>query len=403
MNRLIQRLGINTFATIKSGGFWVLGRAGIALLSVVIIMILTRVLSREDYGAYQYIMSVLAVLSITSLYGMDIATVQSFVNEKDGTLIRAVKTRIHWGLLGAGVALLFALWYFIQGNVTLGLAFSIGAVFAPFREAFSTFAAYWNGRSRFDLQAKYTFLSFFIHTIGMIIVALLFKNLLVVLGVFLLLHTVSDFFFYTKTKKSLRNTDIDREGISFGKHLSLMDAFEALAGYIDKIIVWQLLGGVPVAIYSLAQLAAQKVSEMMPIIPLALPKLSTMNLSESKGKIRKIFYRSFLILIPIAALGALCAPFLFSIFFPNYPESVKYFQALLLLVPLAAFDLPYSALLVSMKTKELYFVRIGVPIIKIILLFIGVFLCGIWGAVFAVIGVKIVRGVLLLGYFSKVA
>ncbi len=389
---------------VVGGSFWwIFGKVGLSIISFVTLIAFANWLPKESYGTYQFVIASLALFAIFTLPGINTALIKSIVQKKEGTLQLALKKKIKWGVIGAFLSLGLAGWYFLQGNNLLAGAFLLGAIFVPLREAFNIFSAFWNGRKRFDLQTKYSIISAGLSTLILIPVIYITNNVLVIIVVFLVSHTFFDWLLYTKTLKQIANSEKDENAISFGKNLTLMNALQTAAEYIDKVIIWNFLGAVPVAIYAFAQLPIQKVRDMLPIVPLALPKLGENKIDEKrKRRVFSKFLKLFVISVPAAAVLVLIAPFLYRFIFPQYLESIVYFQALSLLITLSPFLLLSASLVAEMKKKALYAMNTGAPFLKIILFLALIPYLGIWGIVIAILIAEVLRGFSALYFFLKI-
>lgn len=387
----------------KGSFWWLVGKVGLFLISFATMVAFANWLPKEGYGIYQFVIAGLAILSIFTLPGLNTAIIKSIAQKKEGTLQLAVKERIKWGTIGAFLSLGLAGWYFLQGNNLLAAAFLLGALFVPFKETFHIFAFFWNGKKRFDLQAKYQVISAGLSTLLIIPTIYLTNNVLIIIAVFLASHTFFDFLLYKKTERQAIDNERDHQAIPFGKNLTLINTLQTAAAHIDKIIIWKFLGPVPVAIYAFALLPALRIQELMPITPLALPKLGENKIDgeRKKGVISK-FLRLFVVTIPAAAALILIAPFLYRLVFPQYMESVVYFQALSALIALSPFLLLSAALTAEMKKKALYVINTGAPLLKIILFFALLPSFGIWGIIAAILIAELLRGLLGLYFFLKI-
>lgn len=402
--RWSQKYTRTDMAYVIKGGFWLtFSRAAVSTVSFLTMVVFAHFLSKENYGTYQFVVSGLGLFSIFTLSGINTSLVKSIAQRKEGSFRPAVKEKMKWGLIGTFLSLGLAGWYFLHGNNLLTMAFLMVAIFVPFKETFSVFAAFWTGRKKFDPQAKYQAISATLSAIVLIPTIYLTDNVIVIVAVFLAGHTFFDWLFYRKTISQLSNDEQDPTTISFGKNLTLMNALSTAAGYLDKIIVWQFLGAAPVAIYTFAQLPIQKITNLLPISVLSLPKLSENKIDKKrkKGIISKFLWLS-IFTISAAMVLALIAPFLYKLIFPRYIESIKYFQALSALIALSPFLLLNATLIAEMKEKALYIINTGVPLIKIILFFIFIPHFEIWGIIVAILISEILRGLLTLHFFLKI-
>ena len=387
----------------KGGFWWVTGKVGLFLISLVTMVAFARWLDPINYGTYQFVLAGLTLLAIFTLPGINTALIKSIAQKKEGTLQLAIKERASWGTIGTIFSLGLAAWYFMQGNNILAVAFFLGGLLIPFRTTFTVFAAFWNGKKRFDMRAKYEVISAGLSAALVIPAIYLTDNILIIIAIFLASHTFFDWVFYHKTVKQLINHEKDYQAISFGKHLTLTTTLETIAGHLDKIIIWNFLGAVPVAIYSFAILPIQRIQEVLPITYLALPKLgeNTIDEQRKKGIISK-FLRMFLVSVPTATVSILIGPFLYKFIFPQYLESIVYFQALSLLIALSPFLLLGASLVAEIKKEALYIISTSVPLLKIILFLTLIPYFGLWAIVAAILVAELLRGILTLYFFLKI-
>jgi O-antigen/teichoic acid export membrane protein len=298
------------------------------------------------------------------------------------------------------LALILSLWYFLHDNNILTIAFLLTAFFLPFKAAFNTFETFWSSRKRFDLRAKYSLIVAGISTSLIILTIYLTNNVLIIFAVFLTGNTFLNWFFYSKTKKQTINNEQDPEAISFGKNLTFISGLSAIATYLDKIIIWHFLGAVPVAIYSFAQKPINKIKAFLPISLLALPKLGEGKMSpERKKGITRKFLLLFLVFLPVAIVMAWLAPFLYRLLFPQYMESVPFFQAMSILIAFLPFTLLNSVLISEIKKRALYTINIIAPILKITLFLTLIPYFEIWGIVIALLTAETVRIILTLIFY----
>ena len=263
------------------GGFWlILGKLIIFTCSFLILIAFANLVPREVYGTYQYVLSMVAVLVIFTLPGMDIALVGAVARGKEATIFPCAKSKIKSGVAGGIVCLAISLYYFFQLNFALGVSFLIASLFLPIMDTFRLYYPFWQGKKRFDLQNKYFIASHLGGSAILILVLFLTNNLTIILLSYFLSHTFLRFIFFKITLKKITNQEEEKETISFGKHLTLMQAVGIFGNQFDKILIWQFLGPVSLAIYSFAFLIVIRLRDLIPILPLALPKLSEKNLLE---------------------------------------------------------------------------------------------------------------------------
>lgn len=369
------------------GGFWLgIGQFVSSLSAFLTSIAFANLLSPDAFGIYKYIISINALLLITTLTGMDSAVTQSVARGYEGTLDTGVKEKIKWGVFGTIVSFCIALYYFFQGNMTLAISFSITALFVPFFESYDMYNSLLWGKKLFDVQTKYNVIKKIISFFSVLITILLTKNLYIILGAYLLSTTVPNIFlFYRTEKKYKNNNEIDPESIKYGKNLSIINVIGLVVAEIDKILVFQYVGASDLAKYSLAMAPTDQIKGLMKNVnALAMPKFSQKSIHEIKKSLwNKVLLlgisTTFIVFVYIAF-----APIFFKLFFPKYLDSIIYSQVLALsLIPVVIAGFLHTILESQKANKELYQYNVYSNVLSLIVLWPLVYFFGLWGAVTA--------------------
>jgi O-antigen/teichoic acid export membrane protein len=389
---------------VKNGFWWVLGKICVLLISIGIMAAFARWVPKEIYGAYRYVLSMVAILSIFALPGMNTALVRAVARGYEKMVFLCAKIKFKWALIGTGICFVTSFWYLFHHNINLGISFLIAGFFLPFINTFQIFVPFWQGKKKFNVRSKYLIFSNFLSALILIPVILFTNNLILIVLVYFASQTIFGALFFKLTLKKVADQEQkeEKETISFGKHLTLIQSATLFSNQIDKIIVWQILGPAAVAIYSFAQLPIIRIQQIIPVAPLALPKLSQKNTEEIKKSLFQKFLKLFLVSLPFALAFILIAPYFYKIFFPNYTESVIYAQILALGLITLPFALLGSSFVAQMKTKELYIIQFSTPILKIALFAALAPFYGIWGIITAILIAQILNSGLVLYFFKKI-
>lgn len=394
--------GTDMVYVVKGSFWWIFGKICVSLISLAITMAFARWLPKETYGVYGYFFSVIAILSIFALPGMDTALIRTVAQGYERMIFLCAKTKFKWALIGSGICFFISLWYFLYQNFILGISFLIAAIFLPFINALDLFLSFWQGKKRFDIQSKDLIILNLSSALILIPVIFLTDNLILIILAYFASYTFFKAIFFKITLKKVKNQATEKETLSYGKHLTLMQIASVFGDNIDKIIIWQFLGPIAVAIYSFAQIPILKIGELIPISSLALPKLSEKNIKEIKKNLLKKFSKLFLVSIPLALFFILAAPYLYKILFPAYLESIPYFQVLALTLIFSPFTLLTASLTTEMKKKELYIIQFAAHFLQIILFLALIPFYGIWGTIFAILTAQFFGNLLILYFFKKI-
>lgn len=372
---------------VAKGGFWLgIGQFVSSLSAFLTSIAFANLLSPDAFGIYKYIISINALLLITTLTGMDSAVTQSVARGYDGTLNTGVKEKMKWGVIGTMISFCIALYYFIQGNMVLSISFSITALFVPFFESFDMYNSLLWGKKLFDVQTKYNVIKKVISFFAVIITILLTKNIFIILAVYLLSTTIPNVILFYRTEKLYKsNISIDPESIGYGKNLSIINVIGLIVAEIDKILVFQYVGASDLAKYSLAMAPTDQIKGLMKNVnALAMPKFSQTNIVEIKKNLwNKVFILGFSTLL-IVLVYILLAPIFFKLFFPKYLDSIIYSQVLAIsLVPVVIAGFLHTILESQKANKELYQYNVYSNVLSLIVLWPLVYFFGLWGAVAA--------------------
>lgn len=370
---------------VKYGGWLTLGQMITSLCSFLLALVFANLLPKETYGIYKYILSITGLLAIPTLTGIDTAVIQAVSRGYEGSVIKGLKTKIHWGILGSLSSLGLAIYYYFNGNVALTISFLIISVFLPLMDSFYIYDAVLSGKKLFDIKVKYSVLVHFLSTSAIIITLFLTKNLLLIILVYFLSYTLFRSIFLALTlKKFSLNKKEDSQTISYGKHLTLINIINILSDQLDKILIFHCLGAAELAIYSFAIIPPEQLKSFLKNINvLILPKLSARPKEEIKAALSQKMIRFALFIGLGIAIYIILAPAFYRIFFPQYLKSVFYSQIFSISLITAIAILPSSALQSKMAIKQLYQLNIFSPLIQIGLLILFIHLYGLLGVILA--------------------
>jgi O-antigen/teichoic acid export membrane protein len=367
------------------GSLLAVGNIVSMLASFLLAMTFARLLPKETYGDYRYLISIITMIGIFALPGIDDALLQAVANKFEGCIKKAFKKRLKWAMLGSLICLIIAVVFFFKNDYNLTISFIIAGVFFPLMESTTLYLSYLGGKKLFGIQVKYSTLSQIIATVVIIITLFFSKSLIVLVLMYFLSNTILRIFFFLRTiKKFPANKNQDEEFMTFGKHLTLVRVVKTISSQIDKMLLFQFVGATQLAIYSFATLPTSEANIFLQNIRLlALPKLSTRSKAEIKKSLFKKVIKGTILIIPFVAAYIIIAPYVYEIFFPQYVDSVVYSQlyALTLVAfPASMFALVFQA---KMMKKELYRFNIISPLVEMLFLIALIPFYGIVGVIIA--------------------
>ena len=386
---IIARLGRffkMDMAYVASGAFW--GNANylfLTILSLITSVLFARYLTKDQYGTYQYVLSIAGIISTTTLTGMNSAVVRAVAKGFEGELKRTVKFQIILGIIPTVISLGVAVWYLIQGSNSLTLSFLWVAMFLPLANALNTWVAYAAGKKAWRVGTYYGFANSFISYVGVIALVYFTRNFVWVAFGNFFFGMLGNFVMYRLLLKKFKPNDkTDPETIPYGTHLSLQALPGAIPGQLDSLLVYHFVGPAALAVYTFATLIPEKLSGSLKFASnIALPKFSERSESHVKRFLIKKMGWMFLIIGAVTGFYIVLAPIFFHIFFPAYSASIPFTQVYSLsffsLIP----GMVQSALVSQQKTKALYILSFLNPAIRTVLLAVLMYYFSVWGIVWA--------------------
>ena len=370
------------------GSFWFSTGQTISSISAFGLAIaFANLVPSETYGAYKYLLSFAAIFSLFTLPGMGTAITRAVARGDITTIYAATRARILWSLLGTFIAFSGSAYYFLNENIELALAFAIIGSSLPVFDTFTLYRAYLVGKRDFKTQTFYHAIAQGISVTLLVVVLLITDNILSILLAYFLPLSITHFVLYTKTTRHFKNGKPDKETLSYGKHLSVLNVLGAVAGNIDKILLWKFLGPIEVAIYTFALAVPEQLKgPLKGVSELAFPKFAAQTPEQIRVNfptlLRKLFIYAIALFV-ISLIYVAAAPFIFKIIFPQYMESVIYSQVFMLASVALVGTVPISLISAQRKLKEQYIFSTVQPILQIIAFVALIPPFGIWGAIAA--------------------
>lgn len=371
---------------LASGGFWTgVSTASATVLSLLVTIVLANFIPKDTYGIYRYILSVIAILSIAALPGLNIAYVQTVARGSHESLSKTALVKIVWGLLGSVGALAVSAYYLFQGNIVYASVFLLAAFLFPVMEGLSLFDAPLQAKGKFKESAFYTTVATTVAS-ALLVAGIIFSpNIFFLTALYFVSWIVGRgvVFFLVQRKYTHDWEALSPEVVGYGKHLTVMRILSSISEQLDKILIYHFVGPVQLAVYSFALVPVDKLRGLFRnISTVLLPQFS-----RTSGKNTAVGQQTFLFMIlmaGVALLYVIAAPYLFEALFPAYTDSIFYSW---LYAPALIFSgwIPNTFLTAYGAIKEKYLVGIFTGVVKIVLLVVLGYVYGILGIIAAIL------------------
>lgn len=402
IHRIGRFFGTDLMYTLK-GGFWMnLNYFFVSLCGLITSILFARLLSKDAFGTYQYILSIAGILSALTLTGMNAAVIRAVSIGYEGELVRTTKYQLWLGAIPTLVAFTVSSWYFFNGQSGLFVSLLWIGLFLPTANALNTWTAYVAGKKQFKLGFYFSIVNTLISYGGVIAMLYFTRDFVWIAFGNFFFGLLGNIVLYTMTLKSMRpSKEINSETLPYGTHLSVIAIPNAISAQLDALLVFHFLGAATLAIYSFSTLLPEKISgALKSMSSIALPRLSEKNEFAVKDFLKKKLLWILFALAICAGLYSLVAPWLFYILFPTYIASIPFTQIYSLSFFSVGATLVQTALTSQRKTKELYVSGITIPATRAILLCVMLYYFGLWGIIWAQIIINIFAIILQMSLFK---
>ena len=400
--RYSTKVGLDLPYFIK-GGFWLsVSQFFNTLKGFILSVALANMLSKESLGIYYFVMTILIFVSIFALPGMKTAVIHAVTRGYEGTYFKALIEVFKYSWIGSLVLLGLSLYEYYRGNFNLFIIFIIFSFLFPLYSISEYYIYFFNGKKRFDILAKITFL-FAVLSILLIIVCLLVTKsifwiiLITVLSQILICGYFSIFYI----KKFIKYDKIDFSSIEFGKNISKSIALSRIASSFDSLFIPHFLNFSDLAVFRVIMILPSQFELLVyTLSSLILPKMTSSNLN--KRDILIHLKKFLFIIIGLISFCIILAPIVYYIFYPKYFE----YTWLSLLYTLTFINflclLPYNYLIKEKKSKLINKLNTLSALLLFILSFIGIIYYGVFGAVLARVIYSIIRTVFIIVLFLRI-
>lgn len=372
------KLDLTFFLT---GGFWILLNEIINFTrGFILSLIFANYLSKELYGKYSLILTLISIASIFALASMSTIIIRSCSKNLDGTYNKINQEILKYSLIGSLIFIFYSIYdFFFAQSYTL-LLFLVLAVIFPIFSISNNYQYVLYAKKEY----KVLFILNFIYSLmqvlilGYIIIYSKFNLTYLILLTFIP-QTILKFYYQKKIEKNyLSNNLIDYENIAYGKKLNFTRAITTFLFSLDALIVAHFLGYESLAIYTIVILIPNQAKNTFKAFsPLIIYKLSKQKfLKEDINKYFKLLMSISLLSILIYAL---ISKSFFSYFYPQYAN--YYYLSIIafigvIYIPAILFELAFQEKMSNENIKNEMFsaiINLILVIIFVIILGFGIF------------------------------
>jgi len=248
-----KMLGIDGKYFLQNGIWSMIADGAVAISGIVVAAVFARVGSPESFGGYQLVLSIVGVVSIVSIKGLDNVIIRDVSQKKEGVFKRAVKIRWQWSLWAMPIMLLGGGYFWQWGEENMSLIFIILAVLMPAFYVGQLWPNLYKGRKRFDRLAKMTAGRVMLVMVTMLVVIIISGgNVVAVTLTYFVSQVIANLGLLKIGWREIRNDEINKDWLNYSYFISKTGLVKAVVANIDKILIGILVSSAALAIYAVA-------------------------------------------------------------------------------------------------------------------------------------------------------
>ncbi|HUQ30372.1 MAG TPA: oligosaccharide flippase family protein [Candidatus Paceibacterota bacterium] len=388
---------------LAESGFWMQANSVfIAIASFGLYLVFARVVPKEVYGTYQYLLSIGTIVASFTLTGMSTAVIRAVARGFEGSFRESIRVQLLWGIIPTIGAWVASAYYLVHGNATLGIGLIVLGIFVPLNTTLNTYGAYLTAKRDFRRSFLYSLFINAPYYLAVISTAFSVSTALALLIANLVSQCLGYVLAHRQTLRTFKPTDIrDPEAIPYGIHLSTMNFLSATIAQLDNILVFHFLGAGPLALYSFATAVPDRLDIFKNVTSAAFPKFANRTHAEIRSSIAHKLFISIGAALVIALVWNVLAHSFFALFFPRYIDAVPYSQVYVFLTAAMFGSFFTTALVAHGHIKLLYAYKIITPLLQIVILIAGIVLGGLWGLVIARVVSALAASLVAMVFFFK--
>jgi O-antigen/teichoic acid export membrane protein len=359
-----------------------------------------RLASKEIYGRYGFVFSMMSMVSPFSLPGMGTAITQSVARGYPRSFLDGTAESFKWSFLGSLALVGAAAFYGLARHDPIGAALLVAAAAFPILYGLQGGIGYFIGQKRLKVGTAF-WVSSELFTMAAVLVTLFLRPQQAVLLVAVSLAasgTILLVFYWKAREETIRcEPKQDPSLLSYGRQLTAISILSNIASYLDRALISTFLGFADLAIFSIAAVFPDNLKGIVKWLdPLILPRFTGLERKQVAQRAREKMPVMIVVNIAAVALAVWLTPVVMNIVYSNkYAGSALYaqllFVSLVLVLPTVVIN---SALTSQQRTPELYQANLVFALAQIGALFFLVPTLGLLGAVLA----RMVARFCLAGY-----
>jgi O-antigen/teichoic acid export membrane protein len=238
IEKIGNKLGIDLKFYSKNGIILLITLGISEVTSLIKSVFLASFFTTDQYGIYKYIFSVIGLISLISIPGINTAIKRAAAIENGTIYIKATIKRFKWSFLGFIPLVIFSIVHLILGEFEISLIFLLISFLFPFYYSFETFKAFLIGRKNY-LKFTIMIISSSLIVNLLPILFLYYFDIIFVIISFILLQSIIYCVFFlilrSRLKKEKKISENNEETIRYGVFMTKIETIFFFRNYLDYI------------------------------------------------------------------------------------------------------------------------------------------------------------------------
>lgn len=310
-------------------------------VGLAVVFVLVRTVSKEQFGQYILVFTLVGILQVSCLPAMQRAVIQSVARGHEAVFRRAASIAFRSSFAGAAVLLIIAGAFLAHGQQELAYALGVAAALFPLSQGLSNWQSLQLGRGEFRQNSFRVGVGVVGSSVAVLSLALLgITTLPALIGANLAVTALQNLWQHRKAQLSIAPDATYEEGaVSYGLKVSGWNVLEIAGSYCDRLFVYLFLS--PTALGTFA--AADRLPEILKNYGTLLNAAVLPQLARRKDYTprldRFLNLVGLAIALPVAAFGIWLVPIVVPLIYTDaYAEAILLCQIITISVSITLFN-----------------------------------------------------------------
>lgn len=274
--RFENRTGIDIEYYLFNGSWLILSQIISIFSGILLAVVLTRSLSLEVFGSYQYLIALFGMFSFLSVPGIKTSLMGSLSKGFDGGFLKGLKLRFIWSLLGIPILAMIGLYYvWFTGQKELAVAIIIASMLFPFWGVSDMWQIIFQSKQMFKILSLYSIAAMLLNVVTIILILVFSQNVIVLFAANIGSRIIVNSLILWRAFPFLSNAIEEEEWRSYGYYLSKINILAVLTGKLDHILVGVFMGMESLALYTIGiKMAIQVQGLVSSLLQTTTPKIA---------------------------------------------------------------------------------------------------------------------------------